>query len=177
MAAGLSPTEEFLVLFNTLKQAAGNNPERVPWLYKGSKATREAVVALQRFLERTDFERRIFHGRKIVVPRAPGFGAAWSEYAEKWRFRITRAAIAVPIRLDDSQPHPDPDGSVLAAREEHAWKEARIERAEAELPEVVELVPPNPEAEDSFDPATHDGGAAIELGIEYLESPVAGRLD
>src|SRR5260370_40840970 len=109
MAARLSPTEEFIVLFNNLKQAAGNSPARIAAFYKESKAIRDALRALHGFLARTDLERRVFHGRKVVVPRAAGFEAAWKEYAEKWRFRVSRPAFAIPIRLDDSQPDPDPD--------------------------------------------------------------------
>lgn len=174
MAAGLSLTEEFLVLFNTVKEAAGNNPQRVRTFYKESKAIRDALDALHGFLAKADFERRVFHGRKVVVPRAAGFEAAWSEYADKWRFRVSKPTFAIPIRFDDSEPDPDPDGSILAAVNERAWKETEID---SELPLGIELVEPHPEAEDSFDPLRHDGGAAIELGMEYLEIPVASRLD
>jgi hypothetical protein len=88
MAAGLSLTEEFLVLFNSLKAAAGNNPARVQTFYKQNKGIREAVDALHGFLARTDMERRVFHGRKVIVPRISGFEAVWREYVEKWRFRV-----------------------------------------------------------------------------------------
>lgn len=174
MAAGLSELKTFLFFFNNLKTAARNNPENVLWLYKQSRPARDALDALHGFLARTDFERRFLHGGKVVRSTAPEFEAAWNEYAEKWRFHVTRPGIAIPIRLNDSDPDPDPDGSVLAGRVEQAWKESEIERDPSP---VIELVAPDPETEDSFDPIKHDGGAAIQLGIQYLESPAAMRLD
>ena len=175
MPRGLSLTEQFLVRFNTLRAAANNDPERVlRFGYKNSKAIRDALDGLHNFLARADFERRVFHGVKVVGQPAPGFEAAWKEYTEKWHLRVTRPAFAIPIRLSDSDADPDPDGSILADLEERAWKESEVE---LEAPPTIELVAPDPETENSFDPLRHDGGAALELGIEYLESPVAGRLD
>jgi len=76
VAAGLSLTEEFVALFNNLREAAGNTPERVRIFYKDSKAIRDALHSLHEFLARTDLERRVFHGPKIVISRAAEFEVA-----------------------------------------------------------------------------------------------------
>jgi hypothetical protein len=80
VAAGLSPTEEFVLLFNQLKNAARNKPENAQTLYRNSEAFRVSFHALHDFLARSDLERRAFHRTKVVVPRAEGFEAAWKEY-------------------------------------------------------------------------------------------------
>jgi hypothetical protein len=69
VAAGLSPTEEFITLFNSLKAAAGNSPERVLLFYEYSKTIRDALRTLHDFLARSDLERRVFHGRKVIIFR------------------------------------------------------------------------------------------------------------
>jgi hypothetical protein len=106
MAAALSQSEQFIALFNVLKDAAGNSPERVPVFYKDSKAIRDALCALHAFLETTDLERRVFHGRKLFNLRAAGFETAWKEYNAKWRFRVfwpetTDDEPFAPINLDE----------------------------------------------------------------------------
>jgi hypothetical protein len=179
VATGLSLSEEFIALFNNLKEAAGNSPERVAVFYKDSKAIRDALHALWEFLARTDLERRVFHGQKQFILRAAGFEAAWQEYDEKWRFRViwpelpplsspelpplSSDEIAKALALLDADVEPDPS----PAQKEGSW---RGEQVEAELPTAEgEPRDPDPEFDDSFDPVRHDGGAAIELGIWQLD--------
>jgi hypothetical protein len=88
VAARLVPSEQFIVLFNNLKNAAGNSRERVRVFYKDSKAIRDALHGLHEFFARTDLERRVVQGRKGFIPRAAGFETAWKEYEAKWRFRV-----------------------------------------------------------------------------------------
>ena len=167
MAAGLRPTEEFLILFNKLKAAAGDTPERVASFYTESRAVRDALDVLQEFLARSDLERRVFHGKKLLRV-TPEFLAAWDEFATKWRFCVTRPedvgpGVVLPL-FDDDPPLDAEQVALLEEQTRRQWKEAKVERDAA----VPELRDPDPEAEASFDPMTHDGGAAIELGIEYL---------
>jgi hypothetical protein len=174
VAAGLSLTEQFIALFNNLKEAAGT-PERMRIFYKDSKAIRSAFHALDEFLARTDFERRVIYGGKIFIPRAAGFETAWKEHAAKWRFRVVWPEAEVSsfsiadflieedFEPDPSIPHPNPS----IAQDERRW---RGEQIEPEPPTAEdELDSPDPELEDSFDPRRHDGGAAIQLGIEWLD--------
>jgi hypothetical protein len=172
VAAGLNLLEEFVTLFNNLKEAAGNTPERVPIFYKDSKAIRDALESLHAFLARTDLKRRVFHGRKLFrTQRAAGFESAWKEYDAKWRFQVIwpEASLDVPPDLDellaslDADVEPDPS----TAQDGKPWTGEQIEPE----PPIAEAEPdgPDPEFEDSFDPRSHDGGAAIELGITQLE--------
>jgi hypothetical protein len=157
MATGLSLTEEFLVLFNGLKEVAGNSPQRVLTFYKTSKAIRDAVDALQGFLAKTGLEWRLFYGRKVVVPRTAGFEAAWKEYVEKWRFRVglrdDTGREYIDLSLDADFADPDQ----IAAHHEEVLKDAFIEQAGA----------------GSVKTGWSDGGAALEAGIECLENPSA----
>jgi len=180
VAAGLSLTEEFIALFNNLKEAAGYTPERVRIFYKDSKAIRDAVHALHDFLARTDFERRAFHGRKIIIARAAGFEAAWKEYDSKWRFRVVWPEVEVEVEVPDFMGEIDfePNSSEdFEAAPSIAQDESPRggEQIEPEPPTAKdELDTPDPEFEDSFDPLRHDGGWAIQLGIERLDVEKSG---
>jgi hypothetical protein len=132
------------------------------------------------FLARTDLERRVFHGRKVVMPRAAGFENAWKEYYAKWRFKViwpkaTKEALVLDLGalLDALTADAEPDHST--AQYERAWKGEQVE-AEP-LPMGNEPKRPDPETEASFDPLRHDGGAAIELGITELQSRVDDGWD
>jgi hypothetical protein len=180
--AGLSPTEEFIALFNNLKAAAGNTPERVPRFYKDSEAIRDALHALHDFLARTDLERRVFHGRKVVIPRAAGFENAWNEYYAKWHFKVIWPKASLVLDLDTlldaleadaDEADAEPDHST--AQYERAWKGERVEAEPVQMGNEPKR--PDPETEASFDPLRHDGGAAIELGITELQSRVDDGWD
>ena len=143
VAAGLVPLEQFILLFNNLKEAAGNSPERVRLFYKDSKAIRDAL--------------------QVFIPRAAGFEAAWKEYEAKWRFRVVWPEPEVmsddeflefleyvpvnPSIATDERP---------IATDERPWRGEQIELE----PPTTEDEPegPDPEFEDSFDPLRHDGG-------------------
>lgn len=168
MAAGLSLSEEFIALFNNLKEASGNSPERLAVFYKDSKAVHDALHALHAFLARTDLERRVFHGqKKIVILRAAGFEDAWSEYDSKWRFR-TEAPGEVEAEIYDWD---DPELPVIDRVTRVTVRDiVKLKQIEPE-PSTRQREPeaPDPEVEDSFDPLRHDGRAAINLGIDELQ--------
>jgi hypothetical protein len=175
MPAGFSPTEEFLLLFNQMKQAARNKPENIETLYKNSEVFRASFEALHEFLNRSDLERRVFHSSKIVVPRAVGFEAAWKEYEEKWRFRIVPPKINQPVDeelvgyllgLDNPTPeHAAILEKRLAEQREKIFRESTVERIKT--PATLRI--PDPDIEEEFDALQHDGGAALEFGMEQLE--------
>jgi hypothetical protein len=177
VAAGLSLSEQFIALFNNLKQAAGGNPERARIFYNQSEAIRDALKALNTFLVRTDLEGRLSRGPKLLKLTAPSFAAAWEEYTANWQFRISEpsdvAAGIIAYALDLQEP----DSAHQAVLEERAWKEAVVERAGLQATAPVELRVPDPKTEDTFDPLTHNGGEAIDLGIECLETFGYSDLD
>jgi hypothetical protein len=150
-----------MVLFNKLKETTKDSPERARLFYPGNAAIRDALDALEDFLSRTDLERRVFHGPRKLFRQVPAeFEAAWKEYDVKWRFRrIPRPATPLEelILSPDETPSPPPDP---CPPYEYVEPQAPAGQREAEVPD--------PEHEDSFDPIRHDGGAALELGIDYL---------
>jgi hypothetical protein len=174
MAAGISPTEEFVALFNNLKEAAGNSPERLAVFYNQSEAIRDALQALHSFLARSDLERRAFHGQKLVIARAEGFEAAWHEYEAKWRVRVN-SPQQVLNELIGLELFEEPDPVRSAALREKLWKGAQIE------PELSgndgEPEGPDPEIDDTFDPLRHNGGLAIDRGIERIEIDAENPMD
>ncbi len=150
MVAGLRLTEQFILLFNNLKNAAGGNPDRVRTFYKDSELIRRSLYALDNFLDKTDLERHVFRGpRKLILQVPVEFEAAWKEYDSKWRFQqVFDPSWGLEEILDPTLlPEVELQGST-----EDSNTEA-----------------PDPEEEDSFAPLLHDGGAAIQLGIEQLE--------
>jgi hypothetical protein len=60
----------------------------------------------------------------------------------------------------------EPNSERERALQEQAWRESIVEPISA----PIELSAPDPEQEETFNPICHDGGAALELGIEQLES-------
>lgn len=182
MTARLSPFGEFVALFNNVKYAAGNSPERFEIKYRNNELVRQAYDALQNFLHRYDFERQVFHGRRKQFPQIPAsFEAAWKEYVKDWRFRVSDPddvfvewmEYVFLCEIENKKPDPNRE----AAFRERCRKEARVEPVEPESATATPLAPPDPKIEASFDPRKHDGGTAIELGIEYLEASPSSRLD
>jgi hypothetical protein len=149
MVAGLRLTEQFILLFNNLKNAAGGNPQRVRTFYKDSELIRRSLHALDTFLDKTDLERRVFHGPQKLILQVPAeFEAAWNEYDSEWRFQQVL----------------DPSWGLEEILDPTLLPEVEQRPTEESIPGA-----PDPEEEDSFDPLLHDGGAAIQLGIEQLE--------
>jgi hypothetical protein len=163
MAVGLNLLEEFIIRFNNLKAAAKNSPERLRTFYRQSEAIRRACDELQGFLARTDLERRVFHGKRIQCAEIRGFEEAWREYDTRWRFRaVFRNPLDVLQLLDW-----DAEQQQVVKRSDRPWLGESLE-AEAPAGERITEAP-DPEEEECFDPRRHDGGAAIELGIEELD--------
>ena len=78
MAAGLGLPGQFMVLFNKLKGATKDSPERARLFYPENAAIRDALDALEDFLSRTDLERLVFHGSQKWFPQARAeFEIAW----------------------------------------------------------------------------------------------------
>jgi hypothetical protein len=71
MTTHLSLFEEFMLQFTTLKNVAKGDPARVSNFLKESQAIMNAVDAMESFLLRTDFERRVFHGPVKHFPQVP----------------------------------------------------------------------------------------------------------
>ena len=80
---GLNDFELFMTLFRNLKDAAGT-PQRLVSFHDQGAALQQAVRKLEDFLTRTDFERRVFAGKKRFSQVPPGFQSDWVEYEQKW---------------------------------------------------------------------------------------------
>jgi hypothetical protein len=149
MGDRLSPFEEFILLFNNMKAAVKDSPRRLHSFYDESKEIKDATRAFQFFLLETDFERRVFHGpRKLFVQAPLEFGKVWDDYTTRW----VRALSAIELR--ELVPE---------------WGLGQDFDSDAPA-QSVESEPPDPETDDNFNPRWHDGGAALELGIDYLRS-------
>lgn len=136
--------EQFLLLFGQLKATAGT-AARLTTFYAESAPIRRAVSALESFLMRSDFERRVFHGRKQFKQVPSSFDDRWKEYKDCWQHALNHLKLVELVPMLDFNPD----------------SESQTENDN--------LDPPDPETDTNFDPMYHDGGAAIETGIEYLE--------
>jgi len=159
--------EQFLLLFDALKKAANGSPQRLKIFYEQSETLKRTAEDLSNYLERYDFERRVFHGTWEPSPeedtnkaqgkyhaRVPiGFERACKEYKNDWETAITEVIC---------------DLSDLSAK---------LDNINLPLPdnyeENDELRAPDPRYEDDYDPTVHDGGAAfnslLQLAIEQLD--------
>jgi hypothetical protein len=152
--ARLSTGEQFLVLFENLKVAAGT-PQRMLSFYAERKTIRDACVALLKFLSETGLEDALLYGRrgKVVVSRRAAFESGWREYVENWRFRL-RHDEGIPLVLDDDKEE-----------WKSYWKTAHIELIVPKAAAAIELESPS------------DDDAAIEQGIEDLQRIVERYLE
>ena len=96
MTTHLSLFEEFMLRFSTLKNAAKGDPSRVSVFHKESQAISEAVNAMESFLLRTDFERRVFHGSVKHFPQVPPtFELVWNEYSQNWADLVSKTWLSL----------------------------------------------------------------------------------
>jgi hypothetical protein len=146
--------EEFMMLFNAVKHQAGT-PLRLVTFFDTQVKMREAVKQLESWLLRTDFERRVFAGRKIFRQVPDGFERQWRDYEQTWAPALAhlnlRAILLEPLEFD-------PNARRLTTSE-------------------IELTPPDPELESAFDPLYHDGGAAMQIGIDMIDTELDWRED
>jgi hypothetical protein len=199
MMIKLSPFEEFMLRFTTLKEAAKGDPSRVSNFYEESQDIREAVKGMYAFLLHSDFERRVFHGSDKHFPQVPPkFEAAWDEYSRDWSNIVARAWIRIVFKGDDLSAFDRCEVSTAALDEA---RDRLIKLLDAKLlgAEGLALKPnerliyskrfgaiwitktDNPELYDrhdlymgdgNFDPRIHDGGHLIRALISYLEEQI-----
>lgn len=152
MSHQISEFEQFLLLFNQLQATAGT-PSRFKTFYSESAPIRRAGDALESFLMRTDFERKKFHGPKRFLQVPANFENRWREFKEDWQPLLYDIIFADLLPLLELEPDYDPEAK------------------------TDQLVSPDPETDSNFDPMCHDGGAALDLGIGYLEHEYECRKD
>ena len=149
MTTRLNSFEQFILLFEAVKRAAKDNPRQLRNFYDESNTIREAVDGLRFWLMRMDFERRVFHGSRKHFPQVPvDFEKAWAEYKELWETPVTTAWTAGLDREMDKLFPVLPPAEPL------------------DSPKI--WIGPDPDYEEEFDPLEHDGGKALEMGIQYL---------
>lgn len=167
MKARTSIFEQFMLLFEEVKRHSGGEPTRIKVFYKEHNELRRAVDALYTFMMRTDFERRVFHGKKKYhssVPRE--FSKLYQEYTDKWNDAVASAWLDLSAleelleeqlgsQLDEFVEQSDPGSSESISAD---WYEK-----------------PDPEHESSFDPLRHDGGKSVDMAFwatrSYADEP------
>jgi hypothetical protein len=146
--------EQFIMLFRELKRIAGK-PQRLVSFHDDSSEFQTAIRSLEIFLLRTDLKGRVFAGKKLFPQVPDDFEKEWHEYENEWGPAITH------LQWRSISPeifgHYDPSKAPKTA--------------------AIELEAPDPECDSSFNSVWHDGGAAFQLGIDYLEHVYEGRKD
>lgn len=143
--------EQFLMLFNAVKRAAGNEPSRLATFYQQHQTINTAVNEFYTFMSRGDFERRVFHAPKKYHPQTPaGFERAFKDYKDNWELPIAAClnhALLELLEMDFGEGEADKAQSI----------------------DAQEVYVPDPNLEDSFDPLLHDGGKALPMAFWAAE--------
>jgi len=151
MSSILNQFEQFLVLFENLKTAAGE-PERLATFYSESSAIRDAAESLTECaleLEYVD----LWFGPKRFERVSTGFEEAWDDYRERWAPAIAYGSFCERHKdLPRFQYTPEL-GRTLMFRDREQQE-------------------PDPQSDAIFDPSRHDGGLALTLGVDHWRSEV-----
>ncbi len=141
----LSSLEQFVFLFNNLKESAKNDPKKLEVFYEQNSVLKKSADALFRYIGFGDFERRVFHGGKKYIPQAPdGFDKTWKEYKNSWAGPLMDCIF----KIDLGGIFPELEG---------------LPERGSSKPEVeMELEAPDPDFDTEFDPLHHDGGKALD---------------
>lgn len=155
----LNILEQFILLFNALKKAAKDDPEKLEIFYGQNAHLKNVANNLYNFMGYGDFERRIFHSNKKYIQHAPdGFDEAWKEYKKKWSGPLQDCQF----KIDFSEIFPE-----MKDYSEIGSSKPQIE---------IELDPPDLELDTEFDPIHHDGGMAFEMAF-YAADSYAENVD
>ena len=155
MVERIKLSEQFMIQFNGLKGATNNNPKTLLNFFSERPTFRNLVSEL--FLTAESIE--LFSSvRKIHLHVSPIFLELWKDYLNRWRMTVeyVHKEPLLRINLFDEVSLPP------ISFEEFSSFQRGLNRDEAD-----------PNYDESFDPKTHDGGAAIEkmmdLARERLE--------
>jgi hypothetical protein len=146
MVIRMNSFEQFMLLFNELKRHAGT-PQRLVSFHDASAELKTAVARLRTWMRKTDFERRLLADKKIFQHVPGGFEESWTEYERDWAPALGHLLMR--------NIWPEESGTYDPTRRVHPSSDIE-----------PDLVAPDPEHETSFDPMHHDGGAALQLGID-----------
>jgi len=146
-----TPFEEFIALFNRVKEEAKGDPKKIATFYGQSTALRDAVDALDRFTLWSDFERRYMHGPRKFHAQVPReFEPAWRDYTKHWAGPMAGAwlgELGFDLKIDVSETASAPSVADEAEYDEH------------------------------FDPRWDDGAAAIQAGLDHLGDKLSDYED
>ena len=141
-----------MLLFDAVKHAASNEPERVKTFYGQHQPLTTAVHELFSFTSIGDFERRVFHTSKKYHLQTPvGFEKTFRDYKSRWEGVVYEAIF--PWLLDRLG---------IERNEEDIEHEVRDFKSTPERPD--------PEREENFDPLRHDGAKALEMAFWVTQS-------
>lgn len=144
--------EQFLMLFDALRHATQDSPERLKAFYLQHQALTTAANALFVFIGIGDFERRVFHSPKKYHPQVPkGFEKSFKEYKKRWEPELY--ATILPLLYERL-------GADVGDEDIEGFRRLS----------VAEVDKPDPETEDHFNPLKHDGAAAFRMALDVAES-------
>lgn len=151
MSKRATPFEEFIALFNRVKEEAKGDPRRVTTFYGQSQVLSDAADALDQFLWRSDFERRFMHGPRKFHAQVPSeFEPAWRDYSKNWTGPIAGARLG-ELGFD-------------------------LDKVASETPSAADAFD-EPEYDEHFDPRWDDGAAAIQTGLDHLGDKLSDYED
>lgn len=143
----LGPGEEFLVLFNELRQAAKYDPRKLRQFYRQSAAIRKATDELYTFMFQTKLETMVEQGKRFHVGLPKRFSSDYQDYKLNWKHTVEDAGFVGLFA-------PDGQGPIKQS-----------ERNPADLPETER---PDFKFQENFDPRYHNAGSVIDIGLGYL---------
>jgi hypothetical protein len=143
--------EQFLMLFTALREKA-QTPLRLVTFHGLSEELKGVVRQFEDFMLATDFERSI-SDRKLHMQVPRQFEKNWKQYKAEWAYAI--AFLFLQDIWPEGVGNFDPSG----------------------IDKHSELEIPDPEENSSFNPLFHSGGAAAQLGLDYLAHVYEARKD
>jgi len=140
-------SEEFLVLFNSLREATKYDPNKLKRFYDQSETIRNAANQIFWFVFNTKLDRLAEHGQRFHKGLPKRFSADYEDYRKHWKNVISE--VVLPI--GDIGGRPDHD----------------------KLPDTER---PDFTFDDSFDPRRHNAGQVIDIGWGHLADEVDDEL-
>lgn len=144
----LRPSEEFLILFNALREATKYDPNKLKRFYDQSETIKNASDALYWFMMRTHLETMVDHGRRFHRGLPKRFPTEYQDYKLRWKDPV---AYASGLRFTF-----DLEGLESAEFSAHLPTRPR----ETERPDF--------DFDENFDPRYHNAGEVMDIGLGHL---------
>lgn len=155
MVLRIKPSEQFMIQFNALKSATNNNPKTLLNFFREKQSFRDLASELWQTAGSIEL---LGSMRKIHAQVSPVFLEHWKDYLDTWRMAVEYVYREPILNLNIF----DEVNFAPISFEEFSSSQNGASRDEAD-----------PNYDESFDPKTHDGGAAIEKMMSLAKE----RLD